>query len=163
MAARFGMRRAHASYKALLEDPELDVVYVATAPHEHAEHCLAALHNGKHVLCEKPFAVSVQEATAIKETARSAGLFCMEAMWTRFLPAIIDTIHHIDAGDIGVPQVLMADFGIPVADSGSSRLFDWARGGGSRQRRRCRRTRGLARRGHPRPATTRPRPRRRPH
>jgi predicted dehydrogenase len=131
VAARFGVRRAHSSYRALLEDPELDVIYVATSPNEHAEHCLAALHNGKHVLCEKPFAVSTQETTVVIEKARSARLFCMEAMWTRFLPAIIQTMHHVDAGDIGVPRVLTADFGIPMVDSGSSRLFDFARGGGS--------------------------------
>ena len=131
VAKRFGIQRAHDSYEELVRDPEIDVVYVATEHHQHAEHCLLALHEGKHVLCEKPFATSVAAASSVIESAKQHNLFCMEAMWTRFIPAVVESKRRIDAGEIGIPMILSADFGSPVVDSGSSRFFDPKRGGGA--------------------------------
>jgi len=131
IAKRFAMRSAHSNYEALFAAPDIDVIYVATSPHEHAEHCMAALKQGKHVLCEKPFSVSVEQAQRVIEFAQNQGLFCMEALWTRFLPAIAQTIHHIDKGDVGAPRTLTADFGIPTQTEGPNRLFDLTRGGGA--------------------------------
>lgn len=130
-ARRFGMLRAHGSYEALVRDPDVDVVYVATEHHEHAEHCIMALLNGKHVLCEKPFTLSSADAARVIQTAKDCNLFCMEAMWTRFLPSIIAVKQYIATGRIGVPTLLMVDFGAPVANDTNSRFFDRGRGGGA--------------------------------
>lgn len=131
VAKRFGIKRAHDSYEALVRDPEIDVVYIATEHHQHAEHCLLALHEGKHVLCEKPFATTLAAASSVIDSAKQHNLFCMEAMWTRFIPAVVESKRRIDAGEIGIPMLLNADFGSPVVDSGSSRFFDPTRGGGA--------------------------------
>ena len=131
VGARFGVMRAYGSCGALVQDPEVDVVYVATEHHLHAEHCESALRAGKHVLCEKPFTVSVQEAERVIEQARERSLFCMEAMWSRFLPAAAAAKRRIDAGEIGDPRLLTADFGFPVVGSASSRFYNPAKGGGA--------------------------------
>ena len=83
---RVRRRTAHGSYEALVADPEVDVVYVATPHHLHLPHALLAIEAGKHVLVEKPVGLDAGEARVIGEAARRAGVFCMEAMWTP-LPA----------------------------------------------------------------------------
>jgi predicted dehydrogenase len=87
-AERFGIERAYGDYHDLLADPDVDVVYVATPHGQHKEVTLAALDAGKHVLCEKAFALTVADAEEMIERARSKNLFLMEAMWTRFNPLI---------------------------------------------------------------------------
>jgi len=131
VATEFGVRRSYGSYEALAADPEVDVIYIASEHHEHARHCLLALSSGKHVLCEKPFATSLAEASEVAVAAQSAGLFCMEAMWSRFLPAMQEAKRLIDAGTIGASTMLTADFSVPAFDDGNSRFFDPARGGGA--------------------------------
>ncbi|HEY5961238.1 MAG TPA: Gfo/Idh/MocA family oxidoreductase [Polyangiaceae bacterium] len=131
IGSRYSAVKAHGSYEALFRDPDIDVVYVATEHHEHAEHCVAALENRKHVLCEKPFATSLSDAIRIVELARMNGVFCMEAMWSRFLPAMLEAKRLVDAGHIGAAQCLTANFGLPMTDTGDNRFFDAARGGGA--------------------------------
>lgn len=80
------MPRAHRSYDALVADPEVDVVYVATPHSLHAENARSALAHGKHVPVEKAFTVNAAQARAVADSARSRGLLVLEAMWTRFLP-----------------------------------------------------------------------------
>src|SRR5919112_5664589 len=72
--------RAHGSYQELVDDPDVDVVYVATPHSHHLEHALLAIRAGKHVLVEKPLTRSVAEARTLLDAARDAGVFCMEAM-----------------------------------------------------------------------------------
>ena len=83
-----GSRGGTPPTQALVADPEVDAVYVATPHPLHAENALAAIEAGKHVLVEKPFTMNAAEAASVVEAARAAGVFCMEAMWTRFLPHI---------------------------------------------------------------------------
>jgi len=83
-AAEFGARRAYGSYAALAADPAVDVVYVATPHTYHCPNTLLCLDAGKHVLCEKPFAVNAREAAAMIARAREKNLFLMDAFWTRF-------------------------------------------------------------------------------
>ena len=84
---RFDIPNRHGSYDDLMADPTVDVVYVAT-PHSHHEVVvLAAFEAGKHVLCEKPFALNATQATRMANAAKERGLFAMEALWSRFLPA----------------------------------------------------------------------------
>jgi len=87
-AARHGVRRAHEGHEALARDEAVDAVYVATPHGLHAEQMLACLAGGKAVLCEKSFTINAQQAARVVAEARRRRLFVMEAMWTRFLPAI---------------------------------------------------------------------------
>ena len=110
-AAAFGAARAHASYEALVADPDVDVVYVATPHNHHLPHALLAIAAGKHVLVEKPVGLAAAEARAIGEAAAAAGVFCMEAMWTLFLPKL-DVIRQVLAeGWIGAPSTVVCDMG----------------------------------------------------
>src|ERR1700742_4588087 len=85
---RHAVARRHASYEALVADPHVDVIYVATPHSFHHQNALLALEAGKHVLVEKAFTMNAAEAVELVAAARARGLFLMEAMWTRFLPHV---------------------------------------------------------------------------
>jgi predicted dehydrogenase len=128
-AQRFGIPRAHGTYDDLFADPDVDMVYIASPHTSHCEMTVAALRAGKHVLCEKPFAVNAREARTMVDTARGEGRFLMEAMWTWFIPAIVDIKRRIEAGEIGRLTVIESDFGITVLDEdGRHRRIDLAGG-----------------------------------
>ena len=117
-ADRHGIARAHGSYEELVADPLVDIVYVASPHSGHREHALLALEAGKHVLIEKAFARNAAEAHEIVASARSRGLFCMEAMWTRFLPGTDVTI--MGAAPMGDPldiQIRGCRFSIRKAEA----------------------------------------------
>jgi predicted dehydrogenase len=123
--------RAHGSYQALVDDPEVDVVYIGTPHPDHAASAALALHAGKAVLCEKPFTLNGGQAEGLVALARGRGLFLMEAMWTRFVPAIAEVRRLIDEGAIGEPLSLQADFGFACDDlPATHRVFAPALGGG---------------------------------
>src|ERR1700738_2267202 len=84
--AEFDIPHRHASYEDLAADADVDVVYVATPHARPAAATLLFLEAGKHVLCEKPFALNQRQAQRMVDTARARGLFVMEAIWSRFLP-----------------------------------------------------------------------------
>lgn len=88
--ARFGVRRCHASYQALADDDQVDVVYIGTPHPMHHENAMMCLHGGKAVLVEKSFTMNRRQAEDIIALARRKRLFVMEAMWTRFLPAVVE-------------------------------------------------------------------------
>ena len=101
-------------------------------PHpQHHDLALAAIEAGTPVLVEKAFTATLAGAQEVVDAARAAGLFCMEAMWTRFQPAVVRAKELIDAGEIGEPLLVQADFGAQRDYDPSSRLFDLALGGGS--------------------------------
>lgn len=129
--AAFGIPRRHASYEALVADPEVDVVYVATPHTLHREHALLALRHDRAVLCEKPFAINAVEAEEVVAVARERGLFVMEAMWTRFIPLITHLRTLLADGVIGDVRMLAADFGFRADFGPGHRLFDRALGGGA--------------------------------
>jgi predicted dehydrogenase len=130
-ARRFGARRHHASYADLAADPDVDIVYIATPHSGHYPNVLLCLEAGKSVLCEKPFTLNATQARELVQLARERNLFLMEAMWTRFLPALAETRRLIAEGAIGELQFLMADFGFHKAFDPQHRLFDPERGGGA--------------------------------
>ncbi len=130
-AADFRIPRAHASYEALAADPEIDILYIGTPHVFHKDNCLLALRHGKPVLCEKPFAINAAEAAEVFGLAREKGLFVMEAMWTRFLPAIVKARDLLRDGAIGEPRWMSADFGFRAPFNPKSRIFDPALGGGA--------------------------------
>jgi predicted dehydrogenase len=108
--------RAHGSYRALVEDPEVDVVYVGTPHPDHAPSMALALEAGKAVLCEKPFTVNRREAEAAVALARRRDVFLMEAMWTRYVPAMVELKRLVDSGAIGEVVSATADFGFAAID-----------------------------------------------
>jgi predicted dehydrogenase len=110
-ARSMGAVGAHGSYEALVADPRVDVVYVATPHHLHLPHALLAIGAGKHVLVEKPVGLDAGEARRIGAAAAAAGVLCTEAMWTLFLPRF-DVVRQLLAdGAIGRPEVVLADLG----------------------------------------------------
>lgn len=123
--------RPHSSYEALCADPRVDIIYVATPHNFHHPHALLALAHGKPVLVEKPFAVNAGQAREIIAAARASGLFCMEAMWTRFLPATRQVLAWIAEGAIGEVRQISADFGFRTTFDPQSRLFSPALAGGA--------------------------------
>jgi predicted dehydrogenase len=130
-AARHGIARAHGSWQALAEDPDVDVIYVAT-PHSHhhaaASVCLSA---GKPVLCEKPLTLDTATAEDLFAQARAAGVFIMEAMWMRINPVIRRIGQLIDSGVIGEVVHVGADFGLPGPIAPGHRLRAPELGGGA--------------------------------
>ena len=122
-ATAHGIPTTHLGYDALVEDPQVDVVYVATPHSEHLEHALLAIRAGKHVLVEKAFTRNADEAQQVFDAARDAGVFVMEAMWTRFLPHVAALHQVIDAGEIGDVVNVSADHGQHMAFDPTSRLF----------------------------------------
>ncbi|MEB3161134.1 MAG: Gfo/Idh/MocA family oxidoreductase [Synechocystis sp.] len=129
-ATKFKIEKAYGSYEQLVNDPTIDIVYIATPHHRHKDDCCLALNAGKPVLCEKPFAMNALEAQTIVNLAREKQLFCMEAMWMRFLPLIQEIKTLIDQGMIGSVKYLKADFGYPVSNLSPNRFFD-PNGGGA--------------------------------
>lgn len=129
-AGRHGVATAHGSYEDLVADPGVDAVYIATPNALHRDHALLALGAGKAVLCEKPFALTAAQAREIREASHAAGVFCMEAMWTRFLPAMQTVKQRIEAGRIGRPILLRAELGFPIARQPGDRFSDPALGAG---------------------------------
>jgi predicted dehydrogenase len=128
-AERFGISRAHGGYEALWADDDVDIVYIASPHSHHHAMATAALDAGKHVLCEKAFAVNANQAREMVDAARRNDRFLMEAMWTWFIPAVVDIRRRVLAGEIGELKVIEADFGIPVTDpDGRHRRIDLAGG-----------------------------------
>jgi predicted dehydrogenase len=130
-ATSHGIPQTHVGYQQLVENPRVDAVYVATPHSEHREHALLAIRAGKHVLVEKAFTRNAAEAREVFDAAREAGVFVMEAMWTRFLPHVAALHQVIDAGELGEIVSLEADHGQFMAFDPSSRLYDPALAGGA--------------------------------
>ncbi len=101
----------HGSYEALVADPSVDVVYVATPHNYHLPHALLAIDAGKHVLVEKPVGLDAVEAREIGAAAARAGVFCMEAMWSLFLPKFDVVRQVIELGVLGEVVAVHADMG----------------------------------------------------
>lgn len=130
-AKTYGAKSSYGSYDALLADPQVDIVYIATPHTFHAEWSIKAMEAGKHVLCEKPSALNRKETLAIVQTAKRTGKFFMEALWTRFNPVFVEVKRLADNGAIGKLQYINADFTFKADKPLSSRVFDLKLGGGA--------------------------------
>jgi predicted dehydrogenase len=115
----------------LLACPGVDVIYVATPHTCHAEDAIRCLEAGKAVLCEKPFTVNAAQAERIVAAARMHQRFCMEAMWTRFIPAVVAARQRVLNGELGAVRLIQGNFAYPAAFDASARLFDRALAGGA--------------------------------
>jgi len=125
-----GLARSYGSYEALLADPDIHIVYNPLPNSLHAEWTIKALEAGKHVLCEKPFALTVAEVDAVFAAAQRAGRVVAEAFMYRHHPKILKTKELIDSGRIGPPRLLRASFTLPLNRPADVR-WDPALGGGA--------------------------------
>lgn len=107
-AAKWGVHKAYGSYEDLVNDPEVEIVYVATPNSHHFAHSLLAIRAGKPVLCEKAFTMNAREAEELVCEARSRGVFLCEAVWTRFMPLSHKIKELLDSGIIGRPRQMSA-------------------------------------------------------
>ncbi len=130
-AQEWSIPRAHASYESLAADPRVDAVYVASPHSRHCADAVLYLDAGKHVLCEKPLALSAAQVLEMTAAAQRNGRFLMEALWSRFLPAYQALTELLDDGAIGAPRLVEADFGFRAPVRPEHRLFDPAQGGGA--------------------------------
>ncbi len=129
-AAQFG-GKAYGSYEALVHDPAIDAVYVATPHPAHHDNVIMALNAGKPVLCEKPFSVNAVEAQAMVDAASQNKVALMEAMWARFLPHYAKVREIVASGVLGPIHSIHADHGQRLADQGISRLVEPSLAGGA--------------------------------
>lgn len=130
-ARDYGTPHAYGSYEALLDCPDLDVVYVATPHVQHYENTLACLRRGIAVLCEKPFAMNARQVEEMVAVAREQGVFLMEALWTRFMPTILKAQELIREGELGDVLSVKADFGFRGPGDPQGRLLNPELGGGA--------------------------------
>ncbi|MCL4876063.1 MAG: Gfo/Idh/MocA family oxidoreductase [Anaerolineae bacterium] len=127
----FDVPHRHATYQDLASDSEVDVIYVSSPHPMHKEDTLLCLEAGKAVLCEKPFTMNSQESEAVIRAARERGLFLMEAMWTRYLPAVVRARQLLAEGVIGEVRMVQADFGFRAEVDPKHRLLNPDLGGGA--------------------------------
>ncbi len=130
-AAEHGLARSYGSYREIIADPDIDALYIATPHPQHHAIALAAIDAGKAVLIEKTFTATVAGAEQIAAAAAAHGVFVMEAMWTRFQPAIVAARELIADGAIGDVRQVQADLGVDRPYDPTDRLFDPAQGGGA--------------------------------
>lgn len=129
-AGRFGIPQAFGSYAELFAS-DIDVVYLATPHGQHMALALQAIEAGKALLVEKSFTTSVDDTAAIIDAARRQGVFCMEAMWTRFLPAVTHLRELVASGTLGEVRAVYGDLLAFREFEPSDRLFNPALGGGA--------------------------------
>jgi predicted dehydrogenase len=126
-----GIGRAHGSYRAIVEDDDVDVLYIATPHPQHRAVALAALAAGKAVLVEKAFTVTPEATREIVDLARSTGVFAMEAMWTRFQPVIMRMRELIAEGAIGDVRGVQGELGVNAPTDPLDRYYNPSIGGGA--------------------------------
>ena len=130
-AEKHGIPNVFCGYESMAASDQVDAVYIAT-PHPFHKPCAELFLNaGKHVLCEKPVCVNADEAQKLKKCAERNGVFLMEAMWTRFLPAILEAQEIVKRGDIGEVLGIEADFCYTSTPKGAPRLYLGELAGGS--------------------------------
>jgi predicted dehydrogenase len=130
-AQAHGLERAYGSYAEIMADDDVDVLYIATPHPQHHLIAVTALEAGKSVLVEKTFTATVAGAEDVLSTAARRGVFAMEAMWTRFQPAIVAARALVSEGAIGEVRQVQADLGVDQPFDRNDRLFDLGQGGGS--------------------------------
>ena len=129
-AREWKIPRAHASYEALLADPEIDVVYISVPNHLHAKWTVKAIEAGKHVLCEKPLALNVDEVDTVRAAAHKHGRVVMEAFMYRHHPQTLRVQELVKSGALGTLKLIRGSFSFMLSRQGDVRL-DPAMGGGS--------------------------------
>ena len=127
----FGAEKCYHNYQALCEDPQVDIVYIATPHSFHYEHASLAIEAGKAVLVEKPMGLNAVQSAKLIAKARDKGVFLMEGIWTRFMPITEKLMELLEAKVLGDLEYLAADFGFRSRYEPDHRLFNPDLGGGS--------------------------------
>lgn len=130
-AAAHDVPVAYGSYEELVNDPELDIIYISTVQTLHFQHALLALNAGKHVLLEKPFTINADQAEHLKAAAIRNNVMILEAMWTRFLPSHRALAEDLANGVIGEPLLVIADHSQYLPATKAARLWSPEQGGGA--------------------------------
>src|SRR6185437_5504422 len=129
-AADFAIPHVYDDYATVLENPDVEAVYIALPNSLHAQWAIRAARAGKHILCEKPMAMNTAEAEAMVAAAEDADVLLMEAVMYRFHPRMREAAAQVQAGAIGTPMLLRASFCFTMADAANYRN-DPAFGGGA--------------------------------
>lgn len=124
-----GVERAYGGYEEMLQDQQVQLVYVATPHSHHYQHVMMCLEHGKHVLCEKAFAANAQQAREMLQRAKDKGLLLTEAIWTRYQPMREIISQVVNSGVIGEPRMLTANLGYEIM--GKERIVEPALAGGA--------------------------------
>lgn len=130
-AAQYGYEKAYGSYQAMVADPEVHVVYVASPHSHHLEHSILCLEHKKAVLCEKAFALNLNQLEQIFEAAKRNKCFLMEAFWTRFQPGFLKLKELLKEEVLGRPKMMRSDFAFTAPYDPNKRLYNLELGGGS--------------------------------
>jgi predicted dehydrogenase len=130
-ADRYQIPAYYGSYEELAKDPSVDIVYIGTLHSVHCENTLLCLENKKAVLCEKPFALNVEQVKRMIASAKKNNTFLMEALWTNFLPSIHKVRELLDTKALGEPIAIKADFGFNRPFDSNHRFFMPELGGSS--------------------------------
>lgn len=130
-AEKFDIELSMVDYFSLINSHEVDVIYIAVPHVHHYDLTKACILAGKHVLCEKPFTLNESQAKELFDLAHAREIFVMEAMWTRFNPAIEQALEWVEEGEIGTLQTLQASFGFAQEQDPAHRLFNRNLGGGA--------------------------------
>lgn len=130
-AKEFNAPKVYGDYLSLIQDPQVDAVYIATPHAFHFELAKACLENNKPVLSEKPLTLDAAQTRVLMDLSAKNKVFLMEALWTRFIPMTVSILETIRQGIIGELQYIKADFGFPAPYNPEGRLFNPALGGGS--------------------------------
>lgn len=130
-ARELGFEKAYGSYEEMVNDPEVDVVYIASPHSHHCEHALLCLNHRKAVLCEKAFALNSREVNLMTAAARANQTFLMEAFWTMFQPSFLKAMEIIRSGELGALKMVRSDFSFNAEYDPEKRLYNVDLGGGS--------------------------------
>ena len=132
-AEKYDCKKAYDSYDAIINDAEIDILYIATPHNSHAALTIKALQNKKHVLCEKPIALNYNDALQMIKASKENNTFFMEAFWTRFNPSFREAFSKIKNGEIGEVKYINADFAFYAEEleGKGNRKTDIELGGGS--------------------------------
>jgi predicted dehydrogenase len=127
----FSVPNRHESYQALVEDPDVDAVYISTPHPSHHEAALLAIAAGKAVLVEKPFMMDASQSAEVIDAARARGTFLMEAMWARWLPHMVEVRRILESGVLGDIVSVIAEHGQWFEHDPEHRIFKPELGGGA--------------------------------
>lgn len=132
-AEKYDCKKAYDSYDAIINDAEIDILYIATPHNSHAALTIKALQNKKHVLCEKPIALNYNDALQMIKASKENNTFFIEAFWTRFNPSFREAFSKIKNGEIGEVKYINADFAFYAEEleGKGNRKTDIELGGGS--------------------------------
>jgi predicted dehydrogenase len=130
-AEQYGAPGIHDNYQSLVEDPQVDIVYISTPHSHHYQHCRLCLEAGKHVLLEKPLAINAAQCESLIALAKSRNLLLQEALWSRFMPCFTAVKQWIADGRIGDLQYSISDIGFAFRHDPQHRLNNPDLGGGA--------------------------------